>query len=165
MVSTIRASCWISRQPRKVVYAPSATTAARLGTVGVARGRGVLALGDPAYGKSLQPLPATRKEAHAVGSKVLLGKDATVEAFRRTLATQSRWRAVHFACHGLFDPKRPMRSALALAPTDTSDGRLTALDLCGLTTTRKSPPPMQKLSKNSKPTIVGSMKSRWRPSA
>ena len=35
------------------------------------------------------------------------------------------WRAVHLACHGLVDPERPMRSALALAPDAEHDGMLT----------------------------------------
>lgn len=122
---------------REVAYVPSATTVARLRGEVSARGEGVLAVGDPAYEAgargSLARLPATAQEASAVGSAVLLQADATVPALRRTLAGRTRWRAVHFACHGLLDSVHPMRSALALTPTDTSDGLLTALDLCELT--------------------------------
>ncbi len=117
---------------RDVAYVPSATTYARLRADGAARGDGVLAVGDPAYGPQagLVRLPATADEVRAVGTVALLQRDATIASFDAALATRPRWRAVHFACHGVIDPSRPLRSALALTPTDVSDGLLTGLDVC-----------------------------------
>src|SRR5207248_1965457 len=127
---------------REVVYVPSGTTYGVLLDDAAKRGDGVLALGDPDYGtasteavallrrgRQLQPLPATRAEAKAVGDVVLLGKDATERGVKDALAKRPRWRAVHLACHGLVDPERPMFSSLALTPSGEDDGFLTALEV------------------------------------
>jgi CHAT domain-containing protein len=109
-------------------------------------GVGVLALGDPDYGAKPAPdvvamaelhrgmmdlvaLPATAGEARAIGTTVLLGRDATERRLRDALAKGRRWRAVHLACHALVDPDRPQLSGLALTPADEDDGFLTALDV------------------------------------
>ena len=39
---------------------------------------------------------------------------------------------MHFACHGLFDGERPTRSSLALTPTKSSNGRLSAQEIIGM---------------------------------
>lgn len=134
---------------REVVFVPSGTTYGALLPEAGKRGEGVLALGDPDYGAkpspdlllmaeahrgsmSLPPLPATAEEARAVGTKVLLGKEATVASLREALRTKERWRAIHFACHGLFDVSRPSMTALALTPAEGDDGFLTALDVMGM---------------------------------
>ncbi|MHC4473825.1 MAG: CHAT domain-containing protein, partial [Planctomycetota bacterium] len=122
---------------RMVVYVPSATTWAHIRRDKARSGRGVLALGDPRYekargaprGRKLTPLPATREEARRVGDVVLLGKWANESRLRAALAARPRWRAVHFACHGLIDTERPSRSGLALTPDGEDDGLLTALEL------------------------------------
>lgn len=128
---------------REVVHVPSATTWLLLREAAAAKGEGVLALGDPDYApkvpvaepvalvrsaERLVPLPGTREEAMAVGTKVLLGADATEGALRAALAGR-RWRAVHLACHGLIDTERPYLSSLALTPTVEDDGFLTALEV------------------------------------
>jgi CHAT domain-containing protein len=128
---------------REVAYVPSGTTHLLLQREAARRGEGVLALGDPAYpgagpvgdeGRGGLPLrlgrlAKSRAEAQGVGDRVLLGADATEAGLRRALGERPRWRAVHLACHGLLDVERPMRSCLALTPSDEDDGFLTALEV------------------------------------
>ncbi|MDH3590833.1 MAG: CHAT domain-containing protein, partial [Planctomycetota bacterium] len=107
-----------------------------------AKGEGILALGDPEYtgaskgaqaiyyrGRTLSPLPATRKEAEAIGTTTLLGAQASEAGLYKALPTKKRWRAVHFGCHGLVNVEQPMLSSLALAPDGEHDGFLTALEV------------------------------------
>ncbi len=124
---------------REVAFVPSGTTYALLRDGRDGRGEGTLALGDPDYGGprdarmvallrdggTLSPLPGSREEARAVGTTVLLGKDATEEGLAAALASRPRWRAVHLACHGVLDQERPWLSSLALARGGASDGYLT----------------------------------------
>ncbi len=114
----------------EVCGVPSATVYGFLRDRAGPRGEGVLALGDPAYapGTSFPRLPASGREARAVGDVALTGEQATERGLREALAKRSRWRAVHLACHGLIDAVRPTLSALALAPEGDDDGLLTALD-------------------------------------
>lgn len=95
----------------------------------------LLAVGDPDYSASpdLRPLPDSRAEVEAIAadvrrSTVLLGADATesrlLEELRRTSP-----RVVHLAAHGLVDAAEPNRSAIALASSDTDDGRLHTLEV------------------------------------
>ena len=130
----------------EIVFVPSGTTYGVLLADGSKKGEGILAIGDPDYGAkpapdlvaaaevrrgamNLVPLPATGAEAKALGTTVLLGKHATEQGLREALAKNTRWRAVHLACHGLVDPDRPMLSSLALTPGGDDDGFLTALDV------------------------------------
>jgi hypothetical protein len=124
---------------REAVLVPSGTTWMLLRADTARRGAKVLALGDPAYGTAsrtpaearlrsgftLSPLPATRDEAKAVGSTVLLGADASEARLRKALEGAPRWRAVHFACHGLVDPERP-RSPRSPSPRAVGRRFLTA---------------------------------------
>jgi tetratricopeptide (TPR) repeat protein len=128
---------------RDVAYVPSGTTLVLLRGEEQDRAEGVLALGDPENGATAEPdpvaalrggfdlvrLPATREEAKAIGDTLLLGSEATEAGFARAVATRPRWRAVHFACHGLVDPDRPTLSALALAKDPANDGYLTCLEV------------------------------------
>ena len=59
----------------------------------------------------------------------LLGAEATEAGLGKTLKARERWRAVHFACHGLVDPERPTLSSLALSASGQDDGFLTALEV------------------------------------
>ena len=132
----------VDGEARDLAYVQSATTLSLLRST-TARGEGVLALGDPDYGATsdpralammrggatLDPLPATREEARAVGTVVLLGKEATESGFRLALSKRPRWRAVHLACHGFVDPERPMLSSLAETPDAEDDGFLTAIEV------------------------------------
>ncbi len=129
---------------REVSSQPSATTYALLSDERPRPGTAVLALGDPVYdskaqaegtgavrrGRKLTPLPSTRIEVKAIGDVVLLGPLATRAGLEAALAKQtSRWRAIHFACHGLVDRDDPRLSSLALTPTANDTGFLTALDV------------------------------------
>lgn|GEM_PF-986611 len=127
---------------REIVLVPSATVLVLLGAEAPKKGEGVLALGDPAYRSTTGtsavallrsaslalPLPHSREEALEVGTEVLLGERATPAALREHLSKR-RWRAVHFACHGLLDAERPALSGLALTPVGDDDGTLRVLDV------------------------------------
>jgi CHAT domain-containing protein len=63
---------------------------------------------------------------------VLCDASASEEGLRRALPAERRWRAVHFACHGLVNPRQPLLSALALTPSPSDDGYLTALEVFSL---------------------------------
>ncbi|MHC5010994.1 MAG: CHAT domain-containing tetratricopeptide repeat protein [Planctomycetota bacterium] len=128
---------------RQVICLPSATAYRVLLDEGGEGGTDVLALGDPDYrtaldpdeavaqrgGIRLSPLPATRVEVESVGDVVLLGEGATPSALHEALAKRPRWRAVHFACHGLVDSERPLRSALALSFEEDGSNLLTCADV------------------------------------
>ena len=128
---------------REVVLVPSGTTYGVLREEQGKRGKSVLALGDPDYrvapdpravtvmrsGAKLIPLPGTRKEVEALGDVVLLRDRATESGLAGVLGKEERWRAVHFACHGLIRPDQPQLSSLALTPDDHNDGFLTVLEV------------------------------------
>lgn len=132
---------------REIVIVPSGTAYAQLraAKATTTRATAVLALGDPLYpdkpsdaalrhrgGTKLMPLPETRAEVESIGTVRLLGKDATEDAFRSALPKQERWRAVHFACHGLLNTKLPKFSSLALTTDAKDDGFLTAAEIVRL---------------------------------
>lgn len=141
---------------RDVTLLPSASVLALLTPNTRRTGTRTLALGDPdytaagpkhefhsatmllpraqrdAWGARLSPLPESAREARgAAGSEgvALIGKDATLPGLLRALAEgeSGRWRAIHFACHGLLSPSHPTLSGLALG-----DGLLKAHDIFGL---------------------------------
>ncbi len=116
---------------KEMVYVPSGTTYGVLRAERIKRGADVLALGGVDYSdyRKLRNLPESNDEAKAVGDVELLGADATEARLRAVLPTKRRWRAVHFACHGLLDVDRPMRSALALTKDKTDDGLLQVSEL------------------------------------
>lgn len=64
-----------------------------------------------------------------MGDTALLGSKATEQGFRDALGKHKRWRAVHFACHGLVDLERPSYSSLALTQGTGDDGFLSVLDI------------------------------------
>lgn len=128
-----------------VALIPSATVYALLARATKRSGRRLLALGDPDYrghekghafrlygGGRLDSLPASREEVEAITSEsdvVLLGHEASETALRAVLEGAERWRAVHFACHGLMNSSAPALCALALTPTAEDDGFLTAIEI------------------------------------
>lgn len=146
-VSPMGALCaapFVLLAPRQeVVYVPSGTTYGVLLEQAKQRGEGILALGDPDYaaprndraaatydrGGPLRRLPATADEARSIGDTVLLGGRATERGLAAAIATRPRWRAVHFACHGLVNADQPRFSSLALTPADGDDGFLTTIEV------------------------------------
>ncbi|MBF2027471.1 MAG: CHAT domain-containing protein [Oscillatoriales cyanobacterium C42_A2020_001] len=90
-------------------------------------------VGDPP--EPLKPLPFAEQEAIAIASILkttpILGKQATEEAITRQM---SNARLIHFATHGLLDDLGGVGvpGALALAPTQTSDGLLSTNEILNL---------------------------------
>jgi tetratricopeptide (TPR) repeat protein len=135
---------------REIVFIPSATSWALLRKAEGDRGKGILAMGDPDYSSDdgelvaklhrgrgrMRRLAETRKEILATtgpGDVRLLGKDATETGLRKALPGRKRWRAVHFACHGIVDPRNPAWSSLALTPEENGeDGFLTVSEILGM---------------------------------
>lgn len=82
-----------------------------------AKGSHPLVIGDSLRGNPKYNLPYAQREARAVaklfpGSKLLMGRRATIPAFRRLAATAT---FIHFAGHGVFDAKHPLDSGLVFA--------------------------------------------------
>jgi CHAT domain-containing protein len=92
----------------------------------------VLALGNPDVGNPRLDLPFAEKEI-----KSLEQTFGEVQSYTRQQATQSALIAaageadlIHFSCHGVYDDRNPLFSALLLAPDATSpDGRLEAHEI------------------------------------
>lgn len=104
----------------------------------------LVAFGDPQYatagevattpawrsllrgGDTLQALPATRTEVDAL-ARIFRGSATTyvgADATEARVKTIGQARYVHFATHGLIDPRSPLNSALALAaPGDRRAGQ------------------------------------------
>jgi CHAT domain-containing protein len=106
-------------------------------TQSLTQGRSVV-VGDPTMpsfdGEILPPLPGARQEAIAIGkilkSAPLLGAQATKATVLEQLRTASM---VHFATHGLLDTiKGEMPGAIALAPSGTDNGLLSASEIFDL---------------------------------
>ncbi len=128
---------------RTVTMTPSATTHVLLREEVWPRGTQILALGDPQYEdmdkaaadlyvrrNQLHRLPNSRAEARFVGTRVLLANEANEGALQKKLSEhKGRWRAVHFACHGLIDAEHPTLSSLALTRSKEDDGFLTCLEI------------------------------------
>lgn len=115
---------------RVTLLVPSGTTLLALRAEQAPRGTGVLAVGDPIVPR-LPRLPGSRAEATEVGDPALLGEAATQARLLAALGERPRWRALHVACHGLIDARRPSASALALTADDGDDGLFTAREVFG----------------------------------
>ena len=132
LLSPDGALCWVplgsAMGKREVAYVPSATVLRMLRARSKPGAKQVLALADPDYSndKNLAALPGTRVEAEKIADRTLLGTKANRDELVKALAAQKRWRAVHIACHGILDPKRPERTSLMLSGTVR---RLHALDI------------------------------------
>ncbi|MCU0726511.1 MAG: CHAT domain-containing tetratricopeptide repeat protein [Planctomycetes bacterium] len=143
---------WSLLEPRReVVLVPSATALCLLRRLGGRPGRRILALGAPdcsslrkgwllrALGCSggLEALPESLEEVQAVvrpGDVCLSGATASERGFREHLALEGRWRAIHLACHGFTNLRRPGWTSLILTPAHEEDGFLTLLEVFGLRT-------------------------------
>ncbi|MGC1196497.1 MAG: CHAT domain-containing tetratricopeptide repeat protein, partial [Geitlerinemataceae cyanobacterium] len=90
----------------------------------------------PKIGNPPQPLPALPsaeleaiKIAQMLQTPALTGNLATETAIRQQLPTAS---LIHLATHGLLDDRLGIGSAIALAPSNTDDGWLSAADILDL---------------------------------
>jgi CHAT domain-containing protein len=105
---------------------PSASVLRFLKDRKAARQAGILAVGNPDLGKAKLDLPSAQEEAVSIARIVrpstLLLRDRATETFVKSEG--GRFGMVHIAAHGTFDPVKPLRSALLLAPDATNDGFL-----------------------------------------
>jgi len=90
-----------------------------------------LVFGNPDLGDAKLDLPYAQAEAQSLGrmipgSKVLIRKQATKTA---AIKFGDGFKYVHFACHGVFDPDKPLASGLMLAKGSADDGMLTVGEL------------------------------------
>jgi CHAT domain-containing protein/Flp pilus assembly protein TadD len=90
----------------------------------------------PSPGKepvALKPLPFAEKEAISIGELLkiqpLIGAEATESTVLNRITNA---RIVHFATHGIFDNIQPLNSGIALTPSGSEDGLLTADQIFGL---------------------------------
>jgi CHAT domain-containing protein len=93
----------------------------------------LLVFGNPDLGNQRYDLPQSEREARRIAAAVpetrlLLRAEASRGAFQ-DLAP--RYRFIHFASHGEFDARQPLRSGLLLAAPDPEQGRLTAAEIYG----------------------------------
>lgn len=130
-----------------VRYIPSGSWLVRMQDRARAKGRGILALGNP--DSKLGRLPGAQMEAIGIGqlfkdeARVLVGSSASESALNRLQKTSelAKFRYLHFATHGEADNARTLESALLLSrhvrdesePVDPNhepvDGRLTAREV------------------------------------
>jgi CHAT domain-containing protein len=95
----------------------------------------VLALGNPDVGNARFDLPFAEKEITSLEQTF-----GEIESYARKQATPSalvagasRANLVHLSCHGVYDERNPLFSALLLAPDSTNaTGRLEAFKIFGL---------------------------------
>jgi CHAT domain-containing protein/uncharacterized protein HemY len=96
----------------------------------------LLIVGNPAMPsmgqppQQLSPLPGAEKEAQDIAQLLnvtpLIGSQATKAAVVEKMLSS---RIIHLATHGSFDPNRGIGSWLALTPTNSDDGFLTAEEI------------------------------------
>jgi len=97
-------------------------------------GRGALIFGNPKLDDPKYDLKFAQDEALAIGriipeSKVLLRSEASKTNLQNF---GSNYSIIHLAVHGVFDPDKPLNSALLLAADRNNDGLLRAGDLYNL---------------------------------
>jgi Uncharacterized protein conserved in bacteria len=91
----------------------------------------LIAFGNPDLNDTKHDLPFAQSEALAITkdnpkAKVLLRKQASKTAVKKF---SDQFRYVHFACHGIFNPDKPLESGLVLSKDDQNDGMLTVNEL------------------------------------
>jgi len=94
----------------------------------------LIAFGNPDRGDPKYDLPFAQYEAVAIAkgksdSRVLLRDQASETAVKEY---SGQFRMVHLACHGTFNPEKPLDSGLLLAGDNSNDGMLTVGELYDL---------------------------------
>jgi len=94
----------------------------------------LFALGNPDLGDPRLDLAFAQDEAARIGrdvpgAEVLLRKEATETALKEQ---GGRYRIIHVASHGRFNPEKPLASGLMLVPDEKNDGLLTVGELYDL---------------------------------
>jgi CHAT domain-containing protein len=99
-------------------------------------GNPTMPLVAPAIGElpqQLPPLPGAEAEALAIApllkTPALIGNQATKASILPLLPSA---RIIHLATHGILDDIQGLKSAIALAPSDSDDGLLTASEILDL---------------------------------
>jgi len=95
--------------------------------------RAALIVGNPTMPDNLTPLAGAAIEAEQVAdlwSTVMLTGDAATKA--HVLAEMPEARVIHLATHGIFDEQSGLASAIALAPSASDNGWLTAAQILDL---------------------------------
>jgi tetratricopeptide (TPR) repeat protein len=110
---------------------PSASILSILADRAKSRKQSALILGNPDLKNPAYDLKYAEKEALSLGkiiphATVLLRNNARASVTREK---GSHYRILHFAAHGIFDPKNPLNSALLLAGNGIDQGLLRAGDL------------------------------------
>ncbi len=110
---------------------PSASVLKFLKRRGATPSGDLLALGNPDLNDAAADLPGAQLEVEKItagraNSRLLVRQAATETAVREL---GGGFRNVHLASHGVFNPERPLDSALVLAPDARNDGRLTVSEL------------------------------------
>lgn len=95
-----------------------------------------LALGNPDidYIENITSLKGAEKETTSIGKvfairKVYLHRNATETVLRREARN---YKALHVACHGVFDSTDPLNSRVLLARDNENDGIVTAREIYGM---------------------------------
>jgi CHAT domain-containing protein len=110
-----------------------------------------MSVSDVPYYRTLsliwENLPGTLEEVNAIGSAVYGGKDSKIitgtnvtEAMVKKISRENglvRYRSIHFACHGYYDPDKPAYSAVVLSEVSGSvktgeDGYLSVPEVSAL---------------------------------
>ena len=91
----------------------------------------LIAFGNPDLNDPKLDLPFAQSETLAITkdnpkAKVLLRKQASKTAVKKY---SDQFRYVHFACHGIFNPDKPLDSGLMLSSDDQNNGMLTVNEL------------------------------------
>ncbi|EDZ62963.1 protein containing Tetratricopeptide repeat (TPR) domain [Sulfurimonas gotlandica GD1] len=94
----------------------------------------LLAFGNPDLRNSEYDLPGAQKEVQAISgivpnTKALVREQATETMFKKL---SGNFNQFHFALHGTFDTKTPLKSGLMMAKDDKNDGYLSASELYDL---------------------------------
>ncbi len=110
---------------------PSASVLKFLKQSTTTRSGDLLALGNPDLNDPASDLPGAQLEVEKItagrtNSRLLVRQAATETAMREL---GGGFRNVHLASHGVFNPERPLDSALMLAPDARNDGRLTVSEM------------------------------------
>ncbi|WP_269532783.1 CHAT domain-containing protein [Chitinimonas sp. BJYL2] len=125
----------IERQALRVLPNASLLALMKRGSSGpLTDGQQVLLFGNPDLGDRSLALPNAEKEVQLIaaslpGAKVYIGAEATKAAFT---SEAQKYRYLHIASHGKFNPDKPLGSALYFAKGAALDGRVTVDDLYNL---------------------------------
>ena len=115
-------------------YLPSASSIRYTNIENRPRVYSLLGMGNPALDKKYSPLPFAQKEVEDISkyfkeAKHYTGNEATETRFKQSV---DKYDVVHLATHGLFEPYKPMNTALLLSKNNIDDGRVKIEEIIGL---------------------------------